>query len=294
MKQESSTIKIAKATSPTNRPFNMEAVRSFVAICDTGTFRRAAARVNLSPSAISLHISKLEEQAGAQLMTRNARHIALTEQGEVMLRYARQLLETNAEAMAHFRGSQISGQLRLVAPYDLGTSLVPELLSKLSQTHPGIVVDVRLETSDAVQSLYSEGKANIALFNEVENSSLKLQELSSQPLAWLMRKDGRAMDRTPLPLAIAEIGCAWRRAALQALDDMGKDYRIAYSSDTSAGQIAALRADLAIAALPLSLVSEDLVQVPKSHGLPKLPRTRIFLAHDGSDLAKILSAKIVT
>ena len=292
MNQNISTSR-ADGTGPeSNRTFNLEAVRSFVAICETGTFRRAAARVNLSPSAVSLQIAKLEEQIGARLMTRDARHIALTEQGETMLRYARQLLGMNAEAMAYFHGSPLAGLIRLIAPYDLGASMVPDLLSKLAESHPTIVVDVRLETSDAAQRAFVSGQANIALFNEVRDPGLQVQELSSEPLVWLMRDGGRAIEQSPLPLAIAEVGCAWRDAALQSLDSIGSEYRVAFSSDTSAGQIAALRADLAVAALPASLATDGLVGVPASYGLPKLPRTQIYLAHDGSELAKALVMKI--
>jgi len=208
MAQNSSTFDIVLPRPQNNRTFNLDAVRSFVAICETGTFRRAAARVNLSPSAISLHIAKLEEQVGARLMTRDARHIALTEQGEVMLRYARELLGTNAEAMAFFHGSPLTGHLRMVAPYDLGVTLVPDLLSKLFATHPGIVVDVRLDASEAVLQTFTEGRANIAVFNDVKDPTVEVRELKSEPLAWLMREGSRAIERSPLPLAIAEIRCA--------------------------------------------------------------------------------------
>lgn len=292
MNEFSSTLVADSSKLPNNRSLSLEAVRSFVAIYETGTFRRAAARVNLSPSAISLHIAKLEEQTGAQLMTRNARHIALTEQGEVMLRYARQLLGTNAEAMAFFHGSDVSGHLRLVAPHDLGVSLVPDLLCKVSDTHPGVVVDVRLDTSAAILNAFTEGQANIAFFNDVKSTMIEAQELKSEPLAWLMREGSRAIQRTPLPLAIAEIQCAWREAALQSLETAGMKYRIAYSSDTSAGQLAALHADLAIAVLPESLARNGLVPVPPEYGLPPLPRTKIFMAHDGSELVKALASKL--
>ncbi|MEM1352071.1 MAG: LysR family transcriptional regulator [Pseudomonadota bacterium] len=293
MNQESSTI-VADTSGPwNNRVFNLEAVRSFVAIYETGTFKRAATRVNLSPSAVSLHIAKLEDQIGARLMTRNARHIALTERGEAMLRFARQLLGTNAEAMAFFHGSPLKGHLRLVAPHDLGVSLVPDLLCKLSATHPGIVVDVGLDVSQAVLDAFACGQANIAFFNDTKNPIVEAKELKSEPLAWLMREGGRAIEHRPLPLAIAEIRCAWREAALQTLDAAGTRYRVAYSSDTSAGQIAALRADLAIAVLPASLAQNGLVQVPDEYGLPRLPTTKVFMAHDGSELVRTLASKVV-
>lgn len=293
MDEETSTFGTIMAPPHAKRTFNLEALRSFVAICETGTFRRAAKRVNLSPSAVSLHIAKLEDQVGARLMSRDARHIALTEQGEVLLGYARHLLSTNAEAMAFFHGAPLTGHLRLVGPHDLGASLIPDLLGKLSTTHPRIVVDVRLDTSEAVLRAFNEGQANIAFFNDVTDPGIQAQELRSEPLAWLMRDGGRAIERDPLPLAIAEIRCAWREAALKSLDGTGMPYRVAYSSDTSAGQTAALRADLAVAVLPRSLAQDGLIEVPKAYGLPSLPKTKVFMAHDGTELVKALASKAI-
>ncbi|KZL20133.1 HTH-type transcriptional regulator CysL [Pseudovibrio axinellae] len=269
-----------------SRTLNLDALRTFVAICETGTFRRAATRVHRSPSAVSLQITKLEELLNAKLMSRDARHVRLTEDGEILLSFARKMLGLNDEVIAAFKGSALTGHLRLAAPHDLGVSLVPGLLRGLSETHPGIIVDVRLDTSHAVQSLLDAGEANLALFNEATEPDFQVHRLYSEPLMWLMRKGGRAVEREPLPLAISEVGCAWREAALSALQTAERDYRIAYSSDTSMGQVAALRGDLAIAALPRSLVSQELVEVPADYGLPALPETNVYLADDGSQTAK--------
>ena len=292
MNQFSSTSNSGKALPQANQTLNLETIRTFVAICETGTFRRAAARVNRSPSAISIQIAKLEEQLGAKLLTRDARRVQLTEQGSVLLGYARRLLGISNEALAVFQGAPLAGHLRLAAPHDLGVTLVPDLLHRLATSHPHVVVDVRLDTAEAVQDRFLNGDVNLALFNEVRDPALQLDVLYSEPLVWMMKDGGNAVERDPLPLAIAEIDCAWRQAALEALEAACQDFRIAYSSDTSLGQIAALRADLAIAALPASLASEDLVEVPKEIGLPPLPKTYVYLANDGSDLAATF-AKIV-
>jgi DNA-binding transcriptional LysR family regulator len=91
---------------------------------------------------------------------------------------------------------------------------------------------------------------------------------------------------------VAELGCAWRGAALDALQTAGRPYRVAYSSDTSMGQVAAIRADLAVAALPQSLADRDLVEAPSHHGLPQLPDTHIRVADDGSELARAFVAMV--
>lgn len=91
------------------RTLNLDVLRSFVAIHDTGSFRQAAASVHLSPSAVSLQIGKLEEQLSQRLLERNARRVELTEQGDVLLYQARKLLSLNDETVALFRGSTLTG-----------------------------------------------------------------------------------------------------------------------------------------------------------------------------------------
>lgn len=285
MNQKFSTSAPPGMSLPASRTLNLDELRSFVAICETGSFRRAAARVHRSPSAVSLQIGKLEELLGARLLHRDARHVDLTPQGETLLGFARRILGISDEAMALFRGSPLSGHLQLAAPHDLGMSLVPDLLRRMAESYPNVVVDVRLGVSAEVQRRLADGTTNLALFNDVGPYAFETRELFSEPLKWLMRDGGRAVGLDPLPLAVAEVGCAWRNAALQALQTADRRYRIAYSSDTSTGQVAALRADLAVAALPRSLADRDLVEVPEHYGLPPLPETHIRLADDGSELA---------
>lgn len=293
MSEKTSTCARIDGSLPVNRTLNLDTLRGFVAICETGSFRQAAVRVNRSPSAVSLQIGKLEALLNAQLLHRDARSVVLTEQGEVLLGFARRLLGISDEAMSLFHGSPLSGRLRLAAPHDLGITLVPGLLRRLAETHPGIVVEVRLDTTETVQRQLSDGEANLALFNDVGAPPIRVQDLFSERLVWLMRDGGRAVEREPLPLAAAEVGCAWRDASLQALQTAERPYRIAYSSDTSMGQVAALRADLAVAALPVSLADRDLVEVPADYGLPRLPQTHIRMADDGSELAGAFVALVI-
>lgn len=273
-------------TPNARRTLSLAALRSFVAICETGSFRRAAARVSKSPSAVSLQIAGLEGMLDARLFDRDARRVDLTESGETLLRQARQLLRLGDETVALFHAPALSGQLTLAAPHDLGISLVPRLLRRLADSHPGLRVDVRLGTSAIVQEATRAGAANLALFNDVGPPDIATRALFSEPLVWLMLNGGGAARQDPLPLALAEIGCAWRDAALAALQATGRDHRIAYASDTSMGQVAALRADLAVAPLPRTLAGRDLVEVPEEHGLPDLPQTHVRLVDDGSALAE--------
>lgn len=287
MMQKTSTMRIAEDQRFSNRSLNLDALRSFVAICETGSFRSAAASLHKSPSAVSLQIAKLEELLNARLLDRDARHVALTDQGGTLLEQARRLLGLSDETLALFQRSPLQGRLCLSAPHDLGVTLVPNLLKRLADIHPSVHIDVRLGTSEAVQnSITAGGSANIALFNDVGACTFPAQDLFSESLKWLMLKGGRAVEQDPLPMAMAEVKCAWRDAAVNSLQSAGRDYRVAYSSDTSMGQVAAIKADLAIAALPESLIDRDLIEVPAHFGLPQLPLTHVRVADDGSELTR--------
>lgn len=218
-------------------------------------------------------------------MDRDARHVALTEGGSNLLARARHLLAINDETIASFQASPVTGRLALAAPHDLGVSLVPGFLKRLSVVYPDLQVDVRLGSTEFVQSELATGAVSLGLFNDIHPASDGTTTLYSERLAWLALKGGQSSQRTPLPLAIAEAGCAWREAALDALHAADQAYRIAYSSDTSMGQIAAVRADLAIAALPVSLASHEMAEVPPTRSLPQLPDTHIQVVDDGSQLA---------
>ncbi|WP_115717771.1 LysR family transcriptional regulator [Gallaecimonas mangrovi] len=279
--------------TPSNRTLNLEALRSFVAIHESGSFQRAAARVNLSPSAVSLQIGKLEELLGQRLLERNARRVALTEHGDLLLYRARMLLSLNDETLALFHPSELEGQLVLAASHDLGVSLVPDLLRRMAERYPRLQVDVRLDASTDIINGYIAGQSNVVLFNDVGPPAIAAEQISSEPLAWLMARGGRIFNNETLPLAVARTGCAWREMALKALSEAKRPYRIAYSSDSTLGQAAAVEADLALAALPLSLARGHLVTAPDEAGLPPLPHTQIYIAHQENELANAVVAMAI-
>ncbi|MDQ0315167.1 LysR family transcriptional regulator [Amorphus orientalis] len=271
---------------------SVDAARIFIAICETGSFRHAAERVCRSASAVSLQVAKLENQLGRTLLERNARRVVLTEEGEALLGFARRLVAVSDETMAHFLGYDISGNLCVAAPHDLGVWHVPVLLKRFARTHPGVRVEVRLDSSNNVQSLFAEGKANVALFTESRTPRIASRELFSEELCWLGKRGGDVAQREPLSLAVAEVGCAWRDAALRALDAAERPYRVCYWSDTSMGQVAAVRADLAVAALPRALTDGGIAPVSSEFGLPRLGFVHMYLAEDGSPAARAFADQL--
>src|SRR5690606_31880542 len=108
--------------------------------------------------------------------------------------------------------------------------------------------------------------------------------LLSEPIVWAGAKGGCAHLREPIPVSLWEEGCVWRASALQALAAADRRYRIAYMSAHTAGQRAAILADLAVAPLPKSFLGEDLVELTADDGLPAMGNYQIgmLVAADAS------------
>ena len=265
------------ALTPNLPNLDMDLARTFVAICESGNFSRAAERVHRTPSAVSLQVKKLEDMVGRSLFTREPRAVVPTGDGEMLLGYARKLLRLNDEAMARFLLPQIEGHVRLGAPNDTGVFAIPLILKRFAATHPHVSVDVRLDYSRALRERFDAGDLDVALIGTNDKPDATSEEIHHEKLIWVGLKGGGAVTRSPLPLAVADAGCWWRGAALEALDAAGIDYRIAYSSETSNGQLAAVEADLAIAPLPATVASSSIVRIPSAHGLPELGTYRVFM-----------------
>jgi DNA-binding transcriptional LysR family regulator len=260
--------------APLNHPLpllDLDVLRTFVAIAETGSFTLAASAVFRTPSAVSMQIKKLEETLGRAVFTRDARSVSLTTDGEMLLGYARRLLALNREAVAKFVMPDISGVVRLGSPDDFGERVLPVVLRRFAETHPSIAVDVVIDQSVNLRRRMSERSLDITLLtNSTGAYAADCEVLFTEPIVWAGMKGGCAHLREPLPVSLWEEGCAWRAGALEALGREGRNYRVAYMSAHTAGQRAAILSDLAIAPLPKSFIGHDLVELGVKDGLPQM------------------------
>lgn len=260
--------------APLNHPLpllDLDLLRTFVAIAETGSFTVAAGAVFRTPSAVSMQIKRLEELLGRPVFMRDARSVSLTIDGEMLLGYARRLLALNREAVSKFIMPDISGVVRLGSPDDFGERVLPHVLKRFAQSHPSVAVDVVIDQSSNLKRRLAERSLDMAILTCRGTTPPPDGEiLLTEPIVWAGAKGGCAHMREPLPVSIWEDGCAWREGALTALGGDGRNYRIAYMSAHTAGQRAAILADLAIAPLPKSFMGEELVELGSKDGLPEI------------------------
>ncbi len=266
--------------SRTDQPLlDIDLIRTFVTIAETGSYTRAAQQVLRTPSALSMQIKRLEETLRQRLLVRDARQVRLTPEGEVLLSFGRRLLKLNEEAVAQFLAPSLEGLIRFGTTDDVGSRILPGVLAQFAHSHPAVQVDVVVGRSQDMLDRLDRDELDLALVtagNENQDPQ-RGDVVHTEPLVWAACHGGIAPQRSPLPVALASHGCVWRRQALAALDSAGRPYRIAYTSENCAGQEAAMLADLAVAPFPKSLVKPPLRRVEPEVGLPPLGEYQIRL-----------------
>lgn len=265
---------------------DLDVLRTFVAIAETGSFAAAAEAVFRTPSAVSMQIKKLEEMLGRAVFIRDSRSVKMTRDGEILLEHGRRLLALNRELVAKFVAPDIAGEVRLGAPDDAAERFLPLMLRRFAESHPGVTVNVVVANTGPLVELIGQKQIDLALVtcDPALRGSEAAEVLFREKLVWAALKGGIAAEKSPLPVSVWEEGCVWRKAGLSGLEAQGRPFRIAFHSAYISGQRAAILADLAIAPLPVSCLTGTIVEADARHGLPVLPQYAIgmLLAKDAT------------
>ncbi|MEL6197567.1 MAG: LysR substrate-binding domain-containing protein [Pseudomonadota bacterium] len=258
------------------RNLDLTALRSLVTVADTGGVTRAAQHLNLTQSAVSMQLKRLEEALDQALIDRSARSIALTPQGEQMLSYARRLLALNDEALSRLTAKEYEGEVRLGVPADVVYPHTPAILQRFDREFPRVRLTLFSSHTTHLKAMLESGEVDIILTTENEAPG-GAETLSTQRLVWIGAPGGHAARQRPLRIAF-ERGCIFRHWAQQALDRSGIAWEIAVDTASTRTVEASVSADLAVHAMVESAVGPHF-EILDDGALPALPETLINLYH---------------
>ena len=269
------------------RNLDMALLRTFVAVADHTSMTAAGNALNLTQSAVSQQIGRLEDLSGA-LFVRERRTLRLTPNGERFLGKARRLVTLNDELWADMAEGPIDGRVRLGAPYDLvGTWLTP-ILKTFSEAYPKVEIELFCLASPELRTAITNGTIDLALVEEPVGKS-NGECLTIDRLVWVGAKGGAAHLKTPLPVSMVAETCAFRPVVLQALGECDLAWRTMFESGSIDATRATIRADLAITAWLASTVPNDLDILPFGENLPELPSFAINLYNAKGQLPRAAS-----
>ncbi|KQO66865.1 LysR family transcriptional regulator [Methylobacterium sp. Leaf111] len=277
-------------------PFDLDLLRTFVAIVDNGSFTRAARRMELTQSTVSLQIKRLEEGLGQRLFDRDGRELQLTPEGEVLLTYARQMLKLGSEVLSRIVEPDVRGVVRLGTPEDFATVHLSDILARFARAHPQVALEVCCDFTVNLLDDFSKGRYDLMLFKREPQGSGGGTKVWREILDWAASPRLLTEASDPVPLVLPPSPDVYRRRALSALDASGRPWRVVYTSQSLAGLQAAVQAGLGVTVLPTEMIPAGLVSVGNRLRLPKLPDTEIVLYRAPGPLspaAELLSSTII-
>jgi DNA-binding transcriptional LysR family regulator len=281
--------------TPMSVPLDLDQLQSFCAIADCGSFTEAARRVNKTQSAVSMQIKRLEERLGHALLSRDGRSVSLTQHGEALYQRARKMLKINAEIMDLFDDQEMAGAIRFGVPDDYAVRLLPVILSSFQKTHPKIIIDVRCAASEELLAGMKQGRYDLICFTQGTNREYG-ELFRTEKMFWVAAQGGQAMHMDPLPIAGGQ-ACCWKDNAVEVLDRMGRDYRVAYTSSNALAIASAVLTDLAVGFLPESALQPGMLAIAEDKNLPRLRDAEIALlraSHAYGGIYDALARHIVT
>lgn len=250
------------------RDMQLDWLKCFVAVVDTGTLSSAATEVFRSQSAVSMQIKKLEDAMGHRLLDRSSRRLQLTPEGQTLLGYARRMLDLQAEAQQALHNQPLTGRVRLGVPDDYAQKYLTPVLRRFALRHSSVEIELNCEQSTALIPRVVQGDLDVALVSR--DHARRGILLFHEPMVWVGSPQFELWRRDPLPIAVYEEASLARRGAMHALAQQGRRYKVVYNSSSLAGQIAAVESGLAVAALTQCSAPVHLQQLGIEHGLGPL------------------------
>ncbi|MEU6280322.1 LysR substrate-binding domain-containing protein [Streptomyces sp. NPDC047028] len=253
-------------------------LRTFLAVAQTLSFTQAAQRLGLRQSTVSQHVRRLEDAAGRPLFTRDTHSVELTDDGEAMLGFARRILEVHEQATAFFTGTRVRGRLRFGASEDFVLTRLPEILEGFRHDHPEVDLELTVELSGTLHEQLAGGKLDLVLAKRRPQDP-RGELVWRDDLVWIGAQRLRLDPDRPVPLIVYPPPGITRARALETLDGQGRAWRIACTSGSLNGLVAAARAGLGVMAHSRRLIPPGLVRLPERAGLPELGKVDFVLVH---------------
>ncbi|MFG1465525.1 LysR substrate-binding domain-containing protein [Xanthobacter sp. DSM 24535] len=268
------------------RNLDLDLLRSFLAVATLGSVSAASARVGRSQSAVSLQMDRLSDMLGFALLERRGRGVALTPRGLVFLDDARALLDLNDRVLGHHTAGGGSEPVRLGFVQDVGEAALQRILARIAAVLPGAQLTVQIASTGRLMAALKAGNLDLAAGFRGDGD-LPALDLSREPMEWLGAHALRLAADAPVPLLVFEAPCVFRDAAISTLNAAGRGFRIAFTSPSLPGLLAAVGAGLGVTVRTARARRADIVTVAGLGPAP-LPFVELILYARAESLSPAL------
>ncbi|MCK1086220.1 LysR family transcriptional regulator [Serratia marcescens] len=200
---------------------DIDLLRTFHAIARLGQFRVAAAFVNRSPAAVSVHIQRLEQLAGGRLLERDNQSVALTPLGNRLLASTLVLLNAHDDILRELQGAPLSGHIKLGLPDEYASHVIRHILPRFADSFPAVELEVSTAASQALAEQIGRNRLHLALVVQPSGRQCQTPLAVTAPV-WAGGRSLALQANRPLPLALHAADCPYREAMLEALTAAGR------------------------------------------------------------------------
>ena len=246
----------------------LDLLRCFLAVNESGGFNAAGKKIGRTQAAVSQQIRRLEEILEKPLFERTTRKVKLTAYGEVLLSYAKKMLDINDETLLRIRDAAVSGTLRLGAPEALTSTHLPRILSLFSRSHPNVTLDVTCGLTDELLGRYEKGEYDVVIFKRGGRIQDQGTLVFSEKLSWMKGAGARIMEKGSLPLILSPDPCVYRRRTVETLAKVNRSWHCIMTLHSLSGRISAVKEGLGVSLLPTELADDELEILPVARNLP--------------------------
>ena len=264
----------------------IDLLRAFTTVAETGSFTAAADVVGRSQSAVSQKIIRLEDLLGRPLFNRTSRSLVLTGEGERLLSAARRLLEFNDMAVRTLVEPTDVTRLRIGISEDFVPHHLPALLGKFATLCPTVRLELMTGLSCNLLAAYDEDQLDVVIAKK-DGRAQRGRVIWREPLVWIAAADCGHETLEPVPLVLLPTPCTYRGVAIKALDSVRRDWRVACTSNSLVGARAAVAGGFGVTVLGRSFVQDGLRVIPSSDLWPVLPMTEIVVIGEETAEARV-------
>lgn len=258
----------------------IDLLRAFIAVAETGSFTAAAEVVARSQSAVSQKIIRLEEILGMRVFERTSRTLTLTAEGERLLVGARKVMLHFDSFMREMRAPVTVNTLRLGISENLVPTQLPRLLSRFSKLYPDLELELTTGLSNDLLADHEAGRLDVVISKRKMGAAQRGRIIWREPLVWIAAKDYEIEAARPLRLVMMRPPCAYRAIMVEALASVQREWSSACLASNLGGVQAAVAAGLGVTALGTSFLQEGMRIIEPSEKLPTLPSTEVAVIGD--------------
>lgn len=252
---------------------DLESLRAYVTVLEWGSMARAAEQLELSASAMSWKIKRLEQRVGRPLLIRDGHDLRPTREGRLILEEAPAMLEAHDRLVRRLTQPEFTGTVKIGSNEEVGAARMAGILGRFGFAYPDATIEFVVNQSRLLLPLLNRARIDVAVV-QVTEEEVQPDDvvLWTEELQWATHRDQPYDDGAVDLISYGENGF-YRPVSEPILERHGISYRYTVTAPTSAAVRAAVSAGLGVAILASQWLTDEVVPWEVGEALESLPRS---------------------